>query len=94
MGCPQLYSAVQSGPYAGFTLTEMETEWARYKTALQESGSRLIGAQVQGESFQFGPRSDWSLQEWGKQVRFALAQVSPDFIAPKQKIFVRFGGDC
>lgn len=92
MSCPQIFASVQSGPYAGFSLAEMETEFERYKAALKESGSRLVGAQVQGESFQFGPRSDWSLAQWGKAVRFALAQVSPDFIAPKQTILVRFGG--
>ncbi len=69
----------------------MDTEFARYKAALQSSGSRLQGSSVNGQSFQFGPRSDWTLSEWGRQVRNAMSQVSPDFIAPSQTISVRFG---
>lgn len=92
MRCPQIYATVQTGPYAGFTKAEMEAEWARYKVELTTSGSRLIGSSVNGDSFQFGPRSDWSLDEWGKAIRFALAQVSPDFIAPSSRFVVRFGG--
>jgi hypothetical protein len=73
-----IYATVQSGPYAGFTKAEMDTEWARYKTQLTQSGSRLMGASVNGNSYQFGPRS-------------ALSQVSPDFIAPSGTIAIRFG---
>ena len=88
-----IYAVVQTGTYAGFTKAEMDTEFARFKTALTASGSRLIGSSVNGESFQFGPRSDWNLHEWGRQVRAAMAQVSPDFLAPSQTIGVRFS-DC
>lgn len=90
MGQP-IYSVVQVGPYAGFTREEMETEWARYKTALTTGGSSLIGTSIGGQTLQFGPRRDWSLSSWGKNVQAALAQVSPDFIAPPSQLVVRFG---
>lgn len=87
-----IYATVQRGPYAGFTKAEMDAEWARYKSALTtSSGSRLIGSSVNGQSFQFGPRADWSLQQWGRAIRNALAQVSPDFIGESGTIAVRFG---
>ena len=71
----------------------MRTEYERYKAALLTSGSRLSGASVNGQSFQFGPRSDMTLDEWGRRVRFALSQVDPDYIAPQQNILVRFQND-
>lgn len=82
---------VLSGLYAGFTRAEMQTEWARYKAALQTSGSRLAGSTVNGQNFQFGPRSDMTLEAWGRAVRMALAQVDPDWIAPSGTIYARFG---
>jgi len=94
MGCPQIYAVVQTGKYAGFTAAEMTTEWERYKTALTTAGSRLAGYQVTGESAQFGPRADMTLDGWGREVRAALAQVSPDFIAPQSAVVVRFGEVC
>jgi len=90
MSCPQVYARVVNGPYLGFTREEMEAELERYKKEMKLSGSRLVGSTVNNESFQFGPRNDWSLPEWGKQIQFALAQVSPDFIAPQSTIFFRF----
>jgi hypothetical protein len=82
---------VQTGLYAGFTKAEMVAEFARYKAALQSSGSRLVGSSVSGQTFQFGPRADMSLSAWGRAVRTALAQVDPDFLAPSSTIAVRFG---
>lgn len=85
-------SKVLSGLYAGFTRAEMQTEWARYKAQLTSStGSRLVGSTVNGQNFQFGPRADMSLQQWGRSIQNALAQVDPDWIAPSQQIAVRFG---
>ncbi len=85
-------SKVQSGLYAGFTRAEMTVEWERYKTQLKTgAGSRMQGATINGQNYQFGPRSDMTLGEWGKQIRFALSQVDPDFIAPSSTIGVRFG---
>lgn len=86
-----IYSVVQRGPYEGFTKTEMETEWARYKRALTVSGSAVIGTSIGGQSLQFGPRRDWSLDTWGRNIRFALSQVSPDFVAPANQVVLRFG---
>lgn len=82
---------VLTGLYAGFTRAEMATEWARYKSALQKTGSRLVGSSVNGQSFQLGPRGDLSLVEWSRVLRDALSQVDPDFIAPSGSIAVRFG---
>lgn len=82
---------VITGMYAGFTRAEMQAEWARYKAQVQSGvGSRLTGATVNGQQFQFGKRADMSLTEWGRQIRFALAQVDPDFLAPASNIGVRF----
>lgn len=86
-----IYAVVMSGPFAGFTAAEMQTQFARYKEQLQAAGTRLAGASVNGSSYQFGPRSGMSLNEWGIQIRRALAQVSPDFIAPQSSIAIRFG---
>lgn len=81
---------VLSGLYAGFTRAEMLVEWERYKTALQSTGSKLGGATVNGQNYQFGPRADMTLAEWGRQVRYALSQVDPDYLAPASSIGVRF----
>jgi hypothetical protein len=86
-----IFSVVKHGPYAGFTVTEMETELARYKEKLKTSGTTLRGASMGGKSYQVGPRLDWSLTEWSRQIRYALSQVSPDFAAPSQTHVVQFG---
>lgn len=83
-------SKVLTGIYAGFTRAEMLAEWARYKAQLQQSGSRLTGATLNGQQYQFGPRGDMSLTEWSRQLRSALAQVDPDWLAPSSSIAVRF----
>jgi hypothetical protein len=88
-GCA-IYNKVQTGLYAGFTKAEMQIEFGRYKTALKSTGSRLIGSSVNGQSFQFGPRADLSLSEWSRQIRSALSQVDPDFLAPSSQVEVRF----
>lgn len=82
---------VLSGPYAGFTKQEMLTEWERYKAELVKSGSRLMGASVNGQSYQFGPRADMNLSTWGRAVRRALSQVDPTWIGPQTSIAIRFG---
>jgi hypothetical protein len=91
MACLGVTTKVIYGLYAGFTKAEMLSEWARYKAALQSTGSRLSGSTVNGQNFQFGPRADLSLAEWGRQVRFALSQVDPDYLAPQSSIGARFG---
>lgn len=82
---------VLSGPYAGFTKDEVLTEWNRYKAELQKAGSRLTGATVNGQNFQFGPRGDMNLMTWGRQLRRALSQVDPSWIGPRSDVRIRFG---
>lgn len=89
----EIYATVQRGPYAGFTKSEMDTEFARYKEKIKTSGTTLRGASMGGKSYQVGPRLDWSLSEWSRQIQFALSQVSADFQAPSQTCLVRFGCD-
>lgn len=74
-----VYTLVQTGPYSGFTREEMRTEWERYKDALKTSGSNLASVSLNQQAFSLAARRDWSLAEWGKQVRNALAQVDPSF---------------
>jgi hypothetical protein len=88
--CDGFSNKVIHGPYFGFTKTEMLTEFARYKAALQTTGSRLSGASISGQSFTFGPRQDWSLTTWGQNIQQALSQVDPDTLAPQGEIRVRF----
>jgi hypothetical protein len=71
----------------------MLAEFQRYKTELLASGSSLQGASVNGQSLSFGPRRDWSLTAWGRQVQAALAQVDPSFCSPSSTIRVRFSND-
>lgn len=87
---------VLSGIYSGFTKTEMQAEWERYKTALTtQTGGRLQGATINGQNYQFGPRSDMTLASWGKAIRSALSQVDPSWAAlPGQTMYVRFGDGC
>lgn len=88
--CPAPSNKVISGPYFGFTRAEMRTEYDRYKAALQKSGSRLTGAAINGQSFTYGPRNDWSLTQWAKELQSALAQVDPEFCPPSGAIATRF----
>lgn len=68
---------VSSGPYAFFDLAMLEAEKLRYIAAMQKSGSELIGASQNGQSFQFGPRKDWSLAEWSDNLLYAFDQLVP-----------------
>ncbi len=75
---------VPAGPYFGFSLpagsqggSNLEDELTRYMTARRESGSRLAGASVNGQSFQYGPRGDWTLDEWQQQLQCAFAYLDP-----------------
>jgi hypothetical protein len=68
-------TTVSAGPYRFFTRAELDTEQARYKAAMQRSGSDLAGAAANGASFQFGPRRDWSLQQWADHLAAAYAQL-------------------
>lgn len=80
---------VISGPYLGFTKAELLVELARYKDAAKAAGSRLTGATVNGQSFTYGPRGDWSLQQWSRQLQAALSLVDPTYQMPSATIRVR-----
>lgn len=67
---------IPAGPYFGFTLAELKVELLRYKEAQVQSGSRLIGATVNGQNFQFGAR-EGTLQDWQEDLQTALAYLDP-----------------
>jgi HKD family nuclease len=83
-------STIPSGPYLGFTHTELLTELTRYKNAVKQSASRLSGASVNGQSYTFGPRGDWSLDEWQQHLQAALAYFGAAEIPPGDRAVVRF----
>jgi hypothetical protein len=66
-------STVPTGIYFGFTKPELNDELARYKAAVKQSGSNLVGAGINGQSFTFGPRGDMSLEQWQQELQAALA---------------------
>lgn len=68
---------VPFGPYFGFTLTELQTELARYKAARKLSYSRLTGATVSGQSYTYGNRTDGNLDEWQNDIQIALYWLAP-----------------
>ena len=72
---------VKDGPYRGRNRAQMDTEDARYQAALILSGSNLTGSSISGQSYQFGPRQDWTLVEWGMQIQFAYNQIAPGHYA-------------
>ena len=65
------------GPYFGFTEADLLTELARYKTARQQSFSRLSGSNINGQSFTFGNRVDGTLDEWQADLQAALYWLDP-----------------
>lgn len=76
------FQIVTAGPYFGFTKAQLEAELARYVAQVQASGSDLAGASVNGQSFTFGPRRDWSIEQWQLHLQGALAQIDPDRFPP------------
>lgn len=81
---------VLSGIYSGWTRAEMLVEFERYKSALQKSMSRLTGATINGQNYQFGPRGDMNLVSWSRAIRRALSQVDPNWLAPQSTISATF----
>lgn len=65
------------GPYFGFSRDELLTELARYKTARQQSFSRLVGSTLNQQSFSFGSRADGSLDDWQQALQAALYWIDP-----------------
>lgn len=87
-------STVRSGPYFGFTKAEMLVELDRYKAAVKTTGSSVQGGTVNGQSVTYGPRRDWSIDQWGVNIRNALAEVDPDnYDRPSGNIVTRFSQD-
>ncbi len=81
---PSTTEVVPCGPYFGFALqsgtqggSNLEDELTRYMTARRQSGSRLAGASVNGQSFQYGPRGDWNLDEWQSNLQAAFNYLDP-----------------
>lgn len=68
---------VPSGPYFAFTLSELNDELTRYKAARVQSGSPLLNASVNGQSYGFGPRRDWTIDEWQVQLQAAFYFLNP-----------------
>jgi len=81
---------IPSGPYFGFTAPELDAELVRYKAAVKQSGSRLAGASQSGQSYQFGPRGDWSLADWQEHLQAALAYFGAADEPPGSNVVVRF----
>lgn len=75
-------SQVPHGPYFGFTKAELNAELTRYKTAVSGAGSELLGASVNGQSYTFGPRRDWSLAQWQEQLQKAMSLLDPERVNP------------
>ena len=72
---------VSVGPYAFFTLSQLDTEKARYIAAVQSAGSDLASSSINGQSMTFGPRGDWTLEEWNQHLLGAYAQIAPGLYA-------------
>lgn len=68
---------VATGPYRFFTKPELDAEQQRYKTAVKTAGSALASSTQNGQSLTFGPRRDWSLEEWAEHLSGAYAQLTP-----------------
>lgn len=69
---------VSTGPYAFFTLAQLEAERARYIAARQGSGSSLAATTINGQSVAFADRRhDWSLDEWAVHLQAAFAELAP-----------------
>lgn len=78
------YRIVPGGVYFGFSLKEMLDELERYKAQVKLSADTLGLTTINGQQYQFGPRRDMGLHEWGAEIQNALALLDPDnfFAAP------------
>ena len=72
-----MLQTVPAGPYFGFGYAELTAELARYKAEVRSSGTRLVGASVNGQSYQFAGR-EGSLREWSAELQTALNYLRPD----------------
>ncbi len=84
---------IPTGPYFGFTLAELRVELIRYKSARQQSSSRIASASVNGQAFAFGDRKDATIDEWQANLQAALHYLDPShypYTAPSDRSAVRF----
>lgn len=68
---------IPAGPYLGFSYAELTAELARFKAEARSSGTRLVGASVNGQSYTFGAR-EGTLAEWSADLQTALNYLRPD----------------
>lgn len=75
---------VQSGLYRFFTQAELNTERLRYKDEVKKSNSSLVGASINGQSYQFSSAGrEMTLTEWGDELAAAYLQFGvTDYGAP------------
>jgi hypothetical protein len=75
---------VQSGLYRFFTQAELNTERLRYKDEVKKSNSSLVGASINGQSYQFSSAGrEMTLTEWGDELADAYLQLGvTDYGAP------------
>ena len=67
---------VQSGLYRFFTQAELNTERLRYKDEVKKSNSSLVGASINGQSYQFSSAGrEMTLSEWGDELAAAYLQL-------------------
>jgi hypothetical protein len=67
---------VQSGLYRFFTLGELNTERLRYKDEVKKSNSSLVGASINGQSYQFSSAGrEMTLPEWADELAAAYLQL-------------------
>jgi hypothetical protein len=78
---------VQSGIYRFFTLGDLNQERLRYKAEVQKSNSRLTGASINGQSFQFQVNGrGMTLEQWGDQLEAAYVSLGvTDYGFPTSK---------
>ena len=67
---------VQSGLYRFFTQAELNTERLRSKDEVKKSNSSLVGASINGQSYQFSSAGrEMTLSEWGDELAAAYLQL-------------------
>ena len=81
---PMSQPTVQSGLYRFFTQAELNTERLRYKDEVKKSNSSLVGASINGQSYQFSSAGrEMTLPEWADELAAAYLQLGiTDYGAP------------
>jgi hypothetical protein len=81
---------IPSGRYRGFNKSQIIAARQQYIAEVQRSGSRLAGASQSGQSYQFGPRADWSLDEWNDELSSAEAYFGIGDEPEGDSVVIRF----